>query len=76
MKCAASLRMRKEEMAKIISGEASKPLKLSYSEIDRAIQTFEVAAEESRRISGEFIKIDWTQAGTARKLLLNTFLQE
>ncbi len=73
MKCAASLRMRKEEMAKIISGEASKPLKLSYSEIDRAIQTFEVAAEESRRISGEFIKIDWTQAGTGKEAVVKYF---
>lgn len=73
MKSAALLRAHKEEMAQIISGEASKPLKLALGEVDRAIQTFEVAAEESRRMAGEFMKIDWTQAGTGKEAVVKYF---
>ncbi len=73
MKCASILRKNKALMAEIIAGEASKPLKLALGEVDRAIQTFEVAAEESRRLVGEYMKIDWTQAGTGKEAVVKYF---
>jgi len=73
MKSASALRLHKDEMAKIIAGEAAKPLKLALGEVDRAIQTFEVAAEESRRVAGEFMKIDWTQAGSGKEAIIKYF---
>lgn len=73
MKCASLLRLHKEEMAAIIAGEAAKPMKLALGEVDRAIQTFEVAAEESRRMAGEYMKIDWTQAGSGKEAVVKYF---
>ena len=45
MHIAALLTDEKEPLAKILSLEACKPLKLALGEMDRAIQTFIVAAE-------------------------------
>jgi glyceraldehyde-3-phosphate dehydrogenase (NADP+) len=44
--------------------EAGKPLKASRVEVDRAVFTFAVAAEEAVRIGGEYLPLDW-QASTA-----------
>jgi len=58
MHIASFIEKNREEIALILSGETCKPLKLAYGEVDRAIQVFRVAAEEARRMSGEFIKLD------------------
>ncbi len=50
---------RKEELAQTIALEAGKPIKTARAEVDRAIFTFKVAAEESRRIYGEIVPLDW-----------------
>ena len=47
-----------------MSEEAGKPIKTSRVEVDRAIFTFAVAAEEATRIGGEWLPLDW-QASTA-----------
>lgn len=52
------IKKKKKELAKIISKEAGKPIKYSLVEVDRAIQTFEIAAEEAKRIKGEVLPID------------------
>ena len=44
---AAGIHDRKEEFARIMTLEAGKSIKASRSEVDRAIFTFTVAAEES-----------------------------
>lgn len=67
MQIAGSLTENREKMADIICREASKPIRMAQGEVDRAIQTIIVAAEESRRIEGEIIKIDWTPAGEGRE---------
>ncbi len=56
---------RHEEFAKTISQEAGKPLTDARREVDRGIQTFRIAAEESARIPGEIIPMDLTPAGEA-----------
>ncbi|WP_371069821.1 aldehyde dehydrogenase family protein [Sediminibacillus sp. JSM 1682029] len=48
----------KEELAQTITREAGKPLKQALTEIDRSSQTFEVAAEEAKRISGEGVPVE------------------
>ena len=55
-----------ETIARTIAGEAGKPLRDARTEVDRAAMTFEVAAEEARRISGEFLPLDLAPHGTGR----------
>ncbi len=55
---------RREEFSRVMSEEAGKPIKTSRVEVDRAIFTFAVAAEEATRIGGEWLPLDW-QASTA-----------
>lgn len=47
-----------EEIARIITTESGKPIKDSRSEVQRTIDTFQVAAEETTRIFGECIPLD------------------
>jgi len=73
MKMADLLQGNRRKMGKIIAAEASKPMKYALGEVDRAIQVFVVAAEESRRLQGEYIKIDWTAAGEGKEALIKWF---
>src|ERR1035441_3627730 len=59
----ASMMERKEEFARTLAQEAGKPIKAARTEVERAIFTFNVAAEESTRIYGEFLPLDWPVAG-------------
>ena len=59
-KLASEIIRQKEDLANLISVETGKPIKLSRIEIDRAINTFQFAAEEVDRISGEFLNLDVT----------------
>jgi len=56
---AALLYRRREELASLITAEAGKPIADAKREVSRAVQTFTVAAEESRRIPGDVIPLDW-----------------
>lgn len=67
LQIADQLSVNSERMADIICREASKPIRFAISEVERAIQTFIVAAEESKRIEGDVISIDWTPAGEGRE---------
>jgi acyl-CoA reductase-like NAD-dependent aldehyde dehydrogenase len=55
---------RSEEFAQTIAQEAGKPIKTARAEVERAVFTFTIAAEESTRIYGEWIPLD-LQASTA-----------
>jgi glyceraldehyde-3-phosphate dehydrogenase (NADP+) len=57
---AALLYRRRDEVAGIISTEAGKPITDAKREVNRAIQTFTIAAEEAKRIPGEVVPLDWT----------------
>jgi glyceraldehyde-3-phosphate dehydrogenase (NADP+) len=54
---------RHDEFSKTLSQEAGKPLTDARREVDRGIQTFRLAAEESTRIPGEIIPMDLTPGG-------------
>lgn len=51
---ASEIKDRKEEFALVLCAEAGKPIKDSFGEINRTIETFEIAAEETTRIYGEY----------------------
>ena len=57
---AISMKDEKEEFAKLLCLESAKPMKYALGEIERAIQTFTIAAEESKRLPKEYIDLDWT----------------
>ena len=45
-------------LAKLITAETGKPIKFSKIEVERAILTFRLGAEESTRINGEVLPLD------------------
>ncbi len=55
------LQEEKESFTNSIISEAGKPRKQASTEVDRAIQTFEVAAEEAKRISGQGVPVELRQ---------------
>ncbi len=60
---AATLRARREEIARLIAAEAGKALKYARVEVDRAVNTFTVASEEAKRIHGETVPLDAVPQG-------------
>ncbi|MGH9555130.1 MAG: aldehyde dehydrogenase family protein [Terriglobales bacterium] len=66
---AKAIRERHEEFARTIAQEAGKPIKTARTEVDRAVFTFTIAAEESTRIYGEYLPLD-LQAYTAGRWAL------
>lgn len=64
---------RKEHLANILACEAAKPLRLARIEIERAAETFRIASEESKRLPGEFLRIDWTPPGQGKEAWVKYF---
>ena len=58
---------RREELGETIALEAGKPLKTALVEVDRAVFTFKIAAEESKRIYGEIVPLDWLPGNEGRR---------
>ena len=50
---------RRDELARTIALEAGKPIKTARVEAERASFTFRIAAEETKRIYGEIVPLDW-----------------
>lgn len=63
----------REEFALLLSRESGKPIKYALGEIDRAAQTFLVAAEEAKRLPGEVLSVDWTPAGAGKEGFVKYF---
>ncbi len=72
-KVADGIRARREEFARTICQEAGKPIKTSRIEVERAINTFQIAAEESTRIYGEYIPLDTLESTSGRWGLVRRF---
>src|SRR6478609_2725413 len=64
---------RKEEFARTLAQEAGKPIKAARTEVERAIFTFNVAAEESTRIYGEYLPLDWQEFTAGRWGIVRRF---
>jgi glyceraldehyde-3-phosphate dehydrogenase (NADP+) len=54
----AGIKGRREELGRLISLEAGKPIRDALVEVDRAVLTFRLGAEEAERITGELIPLD------------------
>src|SRR5438067_12165274 len=64
---------RKDEFSRTLAQEAGKPIKAARTEVERAIFTFNVAAEESTRIHGEFLPLDWQEFTAGRWGIVRRF---
>lgn len=63
----------RERLALLLCHESGKPMRYALGEIDRAAQTFLVAAEESKRLPKEYLSLDWTPAGEKREGIVKYF---
>jgi acyl-CoA reductase-like NAD-dependent aldehyde dehydrogenase len=70
---AQNIGARKEEYAHTMALEAGKPIRAARTEVERAIFTFQVAAEESTRIYGEYIPLDWQEFTAGRWGMVRRF---
>src|SRR5580658_2399851 len=68
-----SMTEHKEEFANTLAHEAGKPIKAARSEVERAAFVFTVAAEESTRIAGEFLPLDWQEYTAGRWGIVRRF---
>ena len=64
---------RKAEFSRTLSQEAGKPIKAARTEVERAVFTFQVAAEESTRIYGEYLPLDWQEFTAGRWGIVRRF---
>jgi acyl-CoA reductase-like NAD-dependent aldehyde dehydrogenase len=67
------IRTRQEEFARLMALEAGKPIKTARAEVDRAVFTFAVAAEEATRIGGEWLPLDWQASTAGRAAIVRRF---
>jgi glyceraldehyde-3-phosphate dehydrogenase (NADP+) len=67
------LRSDRDEAGRLLAGEVGKPLRDALTEVDRATMTFEVAAEEARRIAGEVVPMDLAPHGEGRFAVARRF---
>jgi acyl-CoA reductase-like NAD-dependent aldehyde dehydrogenase len=70
---AQAISQRKDEFARTLAHEAGKPIKAATTEVDRAVFTFNVAAEESTRIYGEYLPLDWQEYTAGRWGIVRRF---
>lgn len=73
MQIANEIKINRDSLAAILYKESAKPIRYALAEIDRAVQTFIVAAEESKRLPKEYISLDWTIAGEGKEGIIKYF---
>jgi acyl-CoA reductase-like NAD-dependent aldehyde dehydrogenase len=66
VRVAGALGRRADEAARQIAAEAGKPLKAARVEVARAMSTYTMAAVEARKLAGEMIPMDASQAGEGK----------
>src|SRR6266516_1158193 len=70
---ATGIQERREEFARTLALEAGKPIKSARLEVDRAVFTYNIAAEESVRNYGEYLPLDWQQHTAGRWGIVRRF---
>lgn len=63
----------REELATLMALEAGKPIRTARAEVDRAVFTFAVAAEEATRIGGEWLPLDLQPSSAGRGAIVRRF---
>ena len=66
VRVAGALGRRHDEVARLISDEAGKPLKAAKVEASRAMSTYTFSAVEARKLAGEMIPMGASQAGEGK----------
>ena len=66
VRVAGYLGKRHDEVARTISDEAGKPMKAARVEARRAMSTYTFAAVEARKLAGEVVPMDASQAGEGK----------
>jgi acyl-CoA reductase-like NAD-dependent aldehyde dehydrogenase len=66
VRVAGYLGRRHDEAARTISDEAGKPMKAARVEVSRAMSTYTMAAVEARKLAGEVVPMDASQAGEGK----------
>jgi glyceraldehyde-3-phosphate dehydrogenase (NADP+) len=62
----AGIKERREELGRLIALEAGKPIRDALTEVDRAVLTFRLGAEEAERMYGELIPLDLMASSKGR----------
>jgi acyl-CoA reductase-like NAD-dependent aldehyde dehydrogenase len=70
---ADGIQSRKDEFVRTIALEAGKPIKSARTEVERAVFTFNIAAEETVRGYGEYLPLDWQQSTVGRWGIVKRF---
>jgi glyceraldehyde-3-phosphate dehydrogenase (NADP+) len=73
MQIADEITVRKHWFTQVLCRESAKPWKYAAAEVDRSIQTIRVSADESRRLPGEYLHLDWTKAGQGKEGIVRYF---
>jgi acyl-CoA reductase-like NAD-dependent aldehyde dehydrogenase len=66
VRVAGAIGKRADEAARLIAAEAGKPLKAARVEVARAMSTYTMAAVEARKLVGEMVPMDASQAGEGK----------
>jgi acyl-CoA reductase-like NAD-dependent aldehyde dehydrogenase len=66
VRVAGAIGKRADEVARQISAEAGKPLKAARVEVARAMSTYTMSAVEARKLAGEMVPMDASQAGEGK----------
>ena len=66
VRVAGYLGRRHDEVARTICAEAGKPMKAARVEAARAMSTYTMAAVEARKLAGEMVPMDASQAGEGK----------
>jgi acyl-CoA reductase-like NAD-dependent aldehyde dehydrogenase len=67
------IKSRREELGRILSSEAGKPIRDALVEVDRAALTFRLGAEEAERMYGETIPLDLMASSKGRMGITRRF---
>jgi glyceraldehyde-3-phosphate dehydrogenase (NADP+) len=69
----AGIKSRREELGRLLSLEAGKPIRDALIEVDRAVLTFRLGAEEAERMYGETIPLDLMPSSKGRMGITRRF---
>jgi acyl-CoA reductase-like NAD-dependent aldehyde dehydrogenase len=70
---AAKISERKDEFAELLCKEVGKPISAARTEVGRSVLTYQLAAEEARRIGGEVVPLDLNVPGQNRYGIVRRF---
>jgi acyl-CoA reductase-like NAD-dependent aldehyde dehydrogenase len=69
----SGVKARREELGRTLAIESGKPIRDALIEVDRAVLTFRLGAEEAERITGELIPLDLMPSSRGRTGITRRF---